>query len=107
MPTKSILKCMGAVIFVFALPAWSQEPMQGRASIQLPDGEGKEIVQSACASCHSLGNINHSGPSAQECKTAVAMKLNDGPNVPEDKVDTLLNYFVKNFPEKPAPPAVT
>ena len=35
------------------------------------------------------------------------MMLNVGANVPEDKVDTVLNYLVKNFPEKPAPPAVT
>src|SRR6195256_6883422 len=87
MPTKSILTCMGAAILFLALPAWSQEPMQGRAAIQLPDGEGKEIVQTACAACHSLGNIANSGHSAEEWKTAVAMMLNVGAKVPEDKVD--------------------
>src|SRR5437879_3748848 len=107
MPAKSILKCMGASILFLALPAWSQEPMQGRSAIQLPDGEGKEIVQTACAACHSLGNITNSGHSPDEWKTAVAMMLNVGANVPEDKVDTVLNYLVKNFPEKPAPPAVS
>jgi len=93
--------------FVSCSSRWSQEPMQGRSAIQLPDGEGKEIVQTACAACHSLGNITNSGHSAEEWKTAVAMMLNVGANVPEDKVDTVLNYLVKNFPEKPAPPAVS
>ena len=107
MPAKPILKCMGAAILFLALPAWSQEPMQGRSAVQLPDGEGKEIVQTACAACHSLGNIANSGHSAEEWKTAVAMMLNVGAKVPEDKVDTVLNYLVKNFPEKPAPPPVS
>jgi len=71
---------------------------------QLPEGEGKEIVQTACAACHSLGNVTNSGHSVEEWKTTVAMMLNVGATVPPDKVDTVLNYLVKNFPEKPAPP---
>ena len=106
MPAKSILTCLGAAILFFALPTRSQEPTQGRGAIQLPDGEGKEIVQTACAACHSLGNITNSGHSPEEWKTTVAMMLNVGANVPKDKVDTVLDYLIKNFPEKPAPPAV-
>ena len=106
MPAKSILTCMGAAILFFALPARSQEPMQGRAAVTLPDGEAKEIVQTACAACHSLSNITNSGHSLEEWKTTVAMMLNVGANVPKDKVDTVTDYLVKNFPEKPAPPAV-
>jgi virginiamycin B lyase len=107
MPAKSILTWMGATILFLALPAWSQEPMQGRGVIQLPDGEGKEIVQTACVACHSLGNITNAGHSVEEWKTTVAMMLNVGANVPQDKVDTVIAYLVKNFPEKPAPPAVS
>jgi len=68
---------------------------------------GKEIVQTACAACHSLGNVTNSGHSVEEWKTTVAMMLNVGATVPPDKVDTVLNYLVKNFPEKPAPPAAS
>src|ERR1700676_1809548 len=106
MPTKSVMTCLGAAILFFALPARSQESMQGRAAITLPDGEGKEIVQTARRACHSLGNITNSGHSLEEWKTTVAMMLNVGANVPKDKVDTVTDYLVKNFPEKPAPPAV-
>src|SRR6266478_8704941 len=100
MGSKSIVTCMGAAILFLALPAWSQEPMQGRGAIQLPEGEGKEIVQTACAACHSLGNITNSGHSPEEWKTTVAMMLNVGANVPKDKDDTELNYLIKNFPER-------
>jgi virginiamycin B lyase len=107
MPAKPILTCLGAAILFLAIPGRSQEPMQGRAAVQLPDGEGKEIVQTACAACHSLGNITNAGHSVEEWKTTVAMMLNVGANVPPDKIETVTNYLVKNFPEKPAPPAVS
>src|ERR1700730_12252762 len=107
MPAKSILTCFGAAILFWAFPAQSQESMQGRDAIQLPDGEGKEIVQTACAACHSLGNITNSGHSPEEWKTTVAMMLNVGANVPPDKIETVTDYLVKNFPEKRTPPAVS
>jgi virginiamycin B lyase len=107
MPAKPILTCLGAAILFLAIHGRSQEPMQGRAAVQLPDGEGKEIVQTACAACHSLGNITNAGHSVEEWKTTVAMMLNVGANVPPDKIETVTNYLVKNFPEKPAPPAVS
>jgi virginiamycin B lyase len=106
MSAKSILTCMGTVFLALALPAWSQEPTQGRGAIQLPDGEGKATVQTACAACHSLGMITNSGHSPEEWKTDMAMMLNVGANVPKDQVEVVTNYLIKNFPEKPAPPAV-
>jgi virginiamycin B lyase len=106
MPKKSLWPLLFLSGFLMALPMWSQNAMQGHASIQLPEGEGKEIVQTACAACHSLGNITNSGHSPEVWKTTVAMMLNAGANVPADKVETVTNYLIKNFPEKPAPPAV-
>src|SRR5258706_14619028 len=107
MPAKTILTCLGAAVLFLALPAQSQESMQGRGAIQLHEGEGKEIGQTACAACHSLGNITNSGHSPEEWKTTVAMMWNVGANVPKEKVDTVLNYLIKNLPDKPGPPALT
>ena len=106
MPAKLIFTMIGTACLAIALPAWTQEPSQGRGASQLPDGEGKEIVQTACAACHSLGNITNSGHSPEEWKTTVAMMLNVGANVPKDKVDTVTSYLIKNFPEKSVPAAV-
>ncbi len=111
MTAKSVSTLIAAAVLFLAIPARSQEGMgsmgpQSRGKIELPDGDGKQIVQSACAACHSLSNITTSGHSPEDWKTTVAMMLNVGANVPPDKVDTVLNYLIKNFPEKPAPPAV-
>ena len=106
MPAKSVSTMIVAAILFIALPARSQNPAQARGPIQLPDGEGKETIQAACAACHSLGNITNSGHSPEEWKTTVAMMLNVGAPVPPDKVEVVTDYLIKNFPEKPAPPAV-
>src|ERR1035441_6929947 len=89
MPAKSILTLIVSAILFIALPARSQNPAQAREPIQLPDGEGKEIVQVACAACHSLGNITNSGHSPEEWKTDVAMMLNVAAPVPQDKVQVV------------------
>jgi virginiamycin B lyase len=106
MPTKSLSTLIVALILFIALPARSQNPGQTRGAVQLPDGEGKETVQIVCAACHSLGNITNSGHNPEEWKTTVAMMRNAGANLPADKVDVVTNYLIKNFPERPAPPAV-
>ena len=38
-----------------AAPAWAQTPAP------LPDGSGKETVQKACGSCHTLTTITNAG----------------------------------------------
>ena len=106
MPAKSVWTLIAAVILFTPLATRSQGPPQARGPIQLPDGDAKDIVQVTCAACHSLANITNSGHSAEEWKTTVAMMMNVGANLPPDKVDMVTNYLIKNFPEKPAPPAV-
>src|SRR5579862_3561184 len=101
MIAKSVSTLIAAAVLFLAIPARSQEGMgsmgpQPRGKVELPDGDGKQIVQSACAACHSLGNITNSGHSPEDWKTTVAMMLNVGANVPPDKVDTVLNYLIKN-----------
>ena len=38
----------------------------GGAAVNLPDGPGKEIVQTVCARCHGLGLIVNDGYTRQE-----------------------------------------
>jgi len=96
----------GAAIFCFCSSRLEPGADAGRAAIQLPTrGQGNRSDR-LCGVPQSWQHYQL-GHSAEEWKTAVAMMLNVGANVPEDKVDTVLNYLVKNFPEKPAPPAVS
>jgi virginiamycin B lyase len=106
MRARSLLTMAAMACTVFTVPAHGQGQTRAREPIVLPDGDAKPLVQSACSACHSLGNITNSGHSAEDWKTTIAMMLNVGAPVPPDKVEMVTDYLVKNFPEKPAPPAV-
>ncbi len=108
MSTRSILTLAVAVFLFTAMATRSQDGGQvaSRPQPQLPDGEGKEIVQTNCVVCHSLNNVTNSGHSPEEWRNTVAMMLNVGAPVPADKVEVVTNYLIKNYPEKPLPPAV-
>src|SRR4029077_6491341 len=104
MSTKSLLICLMAGSLFLALPARSQEQMQDRAPVQLPEGDAKELISDTCSACHSLTNITNSqGHTPEEWKTTVAMMLNVGAAVPPEKVGMVTDYLIKNFPAKPGP----
>ncbi|HEV8022366.1 MAG TPA: hypothetical protein VGP41_13920 [Candidatus Lustribacter sp.] len=99
---RSLIPLVAAALLCCALPARPQT-----TGPQLPDGNGKEIVQAVCSQCHSLGNITRStGYTHEGWVNTVAMMRNAGAALPADQVDTVVDYLTKNFPEKPAPPAV-
>jgi len=83
-----------------ALSGWSQ------AAPQLPDDNGKETVQKACASCHSLATVINAGHNQQGWNSVVHMMVNAGAPVPKEQMATVIEYLTKYFPEKPAPEAV-
>src|SRR5436190_14857001 len=67
---------------VATLPLSGQERGRGRGGpVNLPDGAGKEIVQSKCEACHGLNLITTSGYSRDEWAslftTMVALPQNE------------------------------
>lgn len=99
-PNKPLLLFAAATILCSALPARAQ------TAAQLPDGNGKEIVQNACASCHALSTVTNAGHNREEWTSVVHMMVNAGAAVPIDQIATVTDYLAKYFPEKPAPEAV-
>jgi virginiamycin B lyase len=106
MSVRSIHSVLVGIVMFIVIPVHAQNPRQARGPVMLPDGEAKETVQTVCAACHSLGNITNSGHTPAEWKNTVAMMRNAGANLPDDKVELVTDYLIKNFPPKPAPPAV-
>ena len=105
MSTKLLLPLMLVSFFCLAPRAWSQGQNQQEA--QLPEGNGKEIVQVACAVCHSLNQVTNAGHIREDWDTVLHQMVNVGAPVPPDKFNTVLDYLAKNFPAKPLPPGVT
>ncbi|MBN9546524.1 MAG: cytochrome C [Alphaproteobacteria bacterium] len=82
-----------ATIFLLA-------PHAAGAQSALPDGAGKAIVQSSCASCHALSQVTNAGHSKAEWDTVLHMMVNAGAQLPADQFETVSTYLAKNFPPK-------
>src|ERR1700682_1745954 len=82
-----------------ALPVRSQTPA-------LPDGPGKEIVATNCATCHAIDRVTRAGYDAEGWRNVVAMMVNAGAKLPPDQTNAVVAYLAKNYPPKAAPVAV-
>jgi virginiamycin B lyase len=83
-------------VFVAAGRASAQGNQQQRA---LPDGEGKQIVQSVCSACHPVGNIFGS---AGYDEAGWRHLFGSMVALPENQARTVAAYLAKNFPPDPS-----
>jgi virginiamycin B lyase len=84
---------LAAVFFLIVLPLTAQ----GQPT-QLPDGDGKQIVQGACASCHETNLITRSSGYSREGWRELILTMIDLSGTPA--LDTLSKYLATHFPEK-------
>jgi len=78
-------------------------PAPAKAVVELPDGDGKAIATENCQACHKLTNLTKAHKSLEDWKDTVQTMIDRGANVPEDKVDVLVQYLAKNFGPKDSP----
>jgi cytochrome c5 len=84
-----------------AQPASSPAPSpQMRKKVELPEGDGKAIAEKACQACHELTNLTHASKSLDDWRGTVQMMVDNGADVPMDKVDILAKYLAQNFGPK-------
>jgi virginiamycin B lyase len=67
----------------------------------LPDGNGKEIVQTICTSCHDLEPITSSGFSKDDWDLVVKNMIMMGASLKAEQAVLVTNYLATNFPPKP------
>ena len=101
MSNRSIVPMIAATLIGAALPAHAQQP----PAANFPDGPGKEIVTTTCNTCHEANRVR-AGYTPEGWRTVIRMMLKFEVPIPQDQVDTLTDYLIKNFPERPRPGAV-
>jgi len=89
---------MVAVLLCAALPAWSQDT--------LPEGTGKQAVQTYCVQCHDLSQVTRAGYSQEGWRNNIHMMINVGATLPQDEIELVIQYLAQHFPERPKPNAV-
>ena len=95
---RMTLLLSAAISSLFLLAAQSQN--------QLPDGNGKELIEKNCASCHGLERVTRAGHDRAEWKTVLDMMVNQGAALPKDQLPVLTEYLAKNFPDKSPKPVL-
>jgi cytochrome c5 len=70
---------------------------------QLPDGDGKKILQTACTACHGLDGVVKLHLDKDGWEGLVSSMVSNGAQVDTKDFPVLVSYLVKNFgPAKPA-----
>ena len=78
---------------------------QPKPGDDFPPGPGRDIVLSTCGGCHAIDRLK-AGYTATGWRTILEMKRNfDAPVAPEN-YETVAQYLIKSFPERPRPQAV-
>jgi len=70
------------------------------AQVDLPDGEGRDIIEDVCVECHSLSNITDSKRTIGQWRYIVAQMIAQGAPLEEYEIETVINYLSKNFGKK-------
>ena len=80
----------------------------GPKKVELPEGDGKPIATEYCQDCHRLTNLVRAHKSADDWHDTVQLMIDRGARLPEENMDVLVQYLVKNFgPKTDAPVAAT
>ncbi len=81
-----------AILFLAFFP-WLPLLAQG----QLPEGEGKEIVETVCTQCHGLSNITNARYPLEEWRNVLYDMISEGAPLLDDEVETVAQYLAKHF----------
>jgi competence protein ComEA len=65
---------------------------------QLPDGEGKGLIQLRCTFCHSLSRVASGRKSLKSWTNTVKVMVINGAEVESGEVDPIAKYLAENFP---------
>jgi len=97
---RLVLSCVVAALSLAAAPARAQP------ASALPPGEGRDLVATACAQCHTLAVIHSVRDGPVGWKRHVYNMVMRGAQLTPREADTMLDYLNTNFgPGQRMPPA--
>jgi competence protein ComEA len=70
------------------------------AAQSLPDGPGKELVETICSECHQPARVIGQQRTKAEWQLKVTEMLQEDPDVTQIERDTIIDYLAAHFPRK-------
>jgi len=87
---------MKKIIFIAVFLLLNSVSLQAEQT-GIPDGHGKDLVQSKCSACHGLDFILHGNYSAAQWGKIVEDMVKAGLKVTPEEKNTILTYLTANF----------
>ena len=81
---------------LLALPLDAGAQRRGRP-VDLPEGEGKALVEAACSGCHGLDRVANDGYTRDGWMRLFGTMV----DLPPSQAALVADYLAANFPEKP------
>jgi competence protein ComEA len=73
---------------------------QGAGAQSLPEGQGKELVEVICSSCHSTERIAAQHKTKPQWQDKVLEMLQEETDVTQPEKDKIVEYLAKTFPAR-------
>ena len=70
------------------------------ADDELPDGEGRDIVEYACSQCHGLLQVTAANKTQAQWQFLVTQMINQGAPIEDYETDTVIRYLSEHFGDK-------
>jgi hypothetical protein len=69
-------------------------------SDELPDGDGRDVVEYVCTQCHGLVEVTAATKSAEQWRYLVRQMINQGAPIEEHEIDRIVHYLTEHFGER-------
>ncbi len=66
-------------------------------AVQLPDGDGKKILETACTACHGIDGVTRLKLDKEGWEGLVSSMISNGAQVDMKDYPVLIDYLAKNF----------
>ena len=91
------MRADGAQVQDSEVPALVDYLVKMYGKVELPDGDGKKILESSCGGCHDLQTATRLKLAKAGWQDLVTRMVGLGAKVDEGQLPTLVDYLAKNF----------
>jgi hypothetical protein len=86
----------GLLVCLFGAVGWNASG-QARDKYELPDGDGKVLMERICMGCHGLGTTLYENHTEAQWKSIVDVMVSRGAEGTDGELATVVKYLAKNF----------
>jgi mono/diheme cytochrome c family protein len=96
---NSLLRAAAALLFVTVLLTAAASSQSSTPAEELPDGEGKKILQAQCASCHELTEVTkfRGYYNRAQWRDIVITMVEYGADLKKAEIETLADYLAQHL----------